>query len=201
MPRLGWLTRPSLPCGLGRRRYDDRVAGPEPGERVDPDRPSASRRLAEPPSNRYAPRSERDTGTDAGRASALPGPLARSLVIAGGGVAALVAVAAIGGSTVGLLFISGVLGAGVGLVLARAAAPRNDARPMPRRRVTWLAVALAIGAVAVADVAIWVYARGEGGTLTLPDYLLTTFGPFVPGEAIVAAVAAAWGANAGPVQG
>jgi hypothetical protein len=197
MPRLGWLTRPSLPCGLGHRRYDDPVAGPEPGERADPQRPSNTRRLAQPPSERYAPRPETRTGSG----SVLPGPLARSLVIAVGGVAALVAVAAIGGSTVGLLFISGVLGAGVGLVLARAAVPRNDARPMSRRRVTWLAIALAIGAVAVADVAIWVYARGEGGTLTLPDYLLTTFGPFVPGEAIVAALAAAWGANAGPVQG
>ena len=139
------------------------------------------------------------TGSDS--ASALPGPLARSLLIAAGGVVALVAVAAIGGSTVGLLFISGVLGAGIGLVLARAAVPRNDARPTRRRTVTWLAIGLAIGAVAVADVLIWLYARSEGGTLELLDYLLTTFGPFVPTEAIVAAVAAAWGANAGPVQG
>jgi hypothetical protein len=29
---------------------------------------------------------------------------------------------------------------------------------------------------------------------------MTTFGPFVPGEAAIAALAAAWGAHAGPVQ-
>jgi hypothetical protein len=110
-------------------------------------------------------------------------------------------VAAILASTTGLLFTSGVTGAGVGLVLARASAPRGAARPITRRAVAWLAVALSIAAVGVAAVATWLVARGEGGTLGLLDYLWTTFGPFIPGEAIVAAVAAAWGAGAGPVQG
>ena len=189
----------------GPRRYDGPVAGTQPGDREDPQPASGSRRLAQPPSSRYAARqggrgdSAISAGTPAG--SALTGPLARALVIALAGAAALVAVAAILGSTVGLLFISGVLGAAVGLVLARASAPRDEARPVPRRSVTWIAIGLAIGAVAVAAVAIWLYARGEGGTLGLVDYLLTTFGPFVPGEAIIAALAAAWGANAGPVQG
>ena len=46
----------------------------------------------------------------------------------------------------------------------------------------------------------WAYALGEGGTLGLLDYLLQTFGPFVPAEAVIAAVTAWWGAGAGPVQ-
>ena len=160
--------------------------------------PGDKRRLAEPPSNRYAVPDSPGAATDR---SALPGPLVRALVVALAGVAALIVIAAIVGSTVGLLAVSGVVGASAGLVLARAAVPVADARPVSRRLVTWLAIGLAVGAVLVADVVTWLYARQEGGTLGLLDYLLTTFGPFVPGEAIFAALGAAWGANAGPVQG
>jgi hypothetical protein len=32
------------------------------------------------------------------------------------------------------------------------------------------------------------------------DYLFETFGPFVPAEALLAALAAWWGAGIGPVQ-
>lgn len=113
---------------------------------------------------------------------------------------ALVAVGALLASTAGLLFVAGIGGGATGLVLARAAVPRDDARPVSRRTVGWLAVALAIGAVAVASVATWLIAKQEGGTLGLVDYLAETFGPFIPGEAVIAAAAAAWGANAGPVQ-
>ena len=59
---------------------------------------------------------------------------------------------------------------------------------------------MAIGAVVVADIATWLYALREGGTLGLLDYLLTTFGPFVPGELVVAALGALWGASSGPVK-
>ena len=50
------------------------------------------------------------------------------------------------------------------------------------------------------DLGIWAYGLGEGGTLGLVDYLSTAFGLFVPGVALVAAAAAAWGAGSGPVQ-
>lgn len=116
------------------------------------------------------------------------------------GAGALFVVGALLASTAGLLFTAGATGGGIGLVLARAAAPRGEGRPVARRNVAWIAVGLAIGAVAVASVATWVVARGEGGTLGLVDYLLETFGAFVPGEAIVAGLAAVWGANTGPVQ-
>lgn len=132
--------------------------------------------------------------------SALTGPLVRALVVSVAGAGVLLFVGAILASTVGLLFCAGITGAAVGLVLARAAVPRNDARPLVRRTITWIAVVLAIVAVAIGAVATWFVALGEGGTLGLLDYLLTAFGPFVPGEAVVAAIAAAWGANAGPVQ-
>lgn len=128
------------------------------------------------------------------------GPLARALVVVAAGAAALLVVGAILTSTAGLLFIAGITGGAIGLVLARAAVPAGDAAPLPRRTIAWLAVALALAAVAAGAVATWVVALGEGGTLGLLDYLLTAFGPFVPGEAVIAAVAAAWGASAGPVQ-
>lgn len=124
----------------------------------------------------------------------------RALVVSVFGAGVLVAVGAILASTVGLLFIAAVTGGGIGLVLARAAVPRGDGRPVSRRAIGWLAVTLALAAVAIASLATWLVARGEGGTLGLLDYLLTTFGPLVPGEALLAALAAAWGANAGPVQ-
>jgi hypothetical protein len=169
-----------------------RMADTQPGDKG---------RLAEPPSNRYAVPGSSGSPGAAPERSALPGPLARALIVAVAGAVALIVVAAIVGSTVGLLAISGIVGASAGLVLARAAVPAGDVRPVSRRSVTWLAVGLAVGAVLIADVVTWLYARQEGGTLGLLDYLLTTFGPFVPGEAIIAALGAAWGANAGPVQG
>lgn len=171
-------------------------AGSDPGDR---------RRLERPPSDRYGvgkPATGTEPGPAAGEAggSALIGPLIRAAVVASLGAGALYVVGALLASTAGLLFTAGVTGAGVGIVLARAAAPRGDLRPVARRNVAWLAVGLAIAAVVVASIATWVTARGEGGTLGIVDYLLETFGPFIPGEAIVAALAAAWGANAGPVQ-
>jgi hypothetical protein len=172
-------------------------AGSDPGDR---------RRLERPPSDRYgrgeaAPGAAAPGAAEGGAAwSALVGPLLRAAIVGVVGAGALYVVGALLASTAGLLFTAGVTGAGIGIVLARAAAPRGGLRPVARRNVAWLAIALAIAAVVVASIATWITARGEGGTLGLVDYLLETFGPFVPGEAIVAALAAAWGANAGPVQ-
>jgi hypothetical protein len=171
----------------------------EPGERPPASTPRESRRLAEPPSARYA--EPAPTTTDAGGGvAALRGPLTRSAVVALGGALLLTVVGAILASTEGLLFVAGVTGAAVGLVLSRAAAPGPDADPIPRGRIARLAVGLSLAAVALAAVATWIYARGEGGTLGPIDYLLTTFGPFVPAEAVIAAVTAWWGASIGPVQ-
>ena len=171
----------------------------QPGERPPTSTPRESRRLAEPPSARYAePASATTNG--AGRPSSLSGPLVRATGVAVAGAALLTIVGAILASTEGLLFVAGVTGAAVGLVLSRAAAPGPDATAVPRSRVVRFAVGLSVGAVAIAAVATWLYARSEGGTLGPLDYLLTTFGPFVPAEAVIAAVTAWWGASSGPIQ-
>lgn len=137
-------------------------------------------------------------------ASALPGPLLRALLVSIAGAIALFTVGALLASTVGLLFVAGIAGGAVGLVLARAAVPRESprgpSRPSSRSSVAWIAIGLALAAVVVGAVAIWAFARQEGGTLGLLDYLLETFGPFVPAEALIAALAAWWGANSGPLQ-
>jgi hypothetical protein len=179
------------------------MAGSEPGDRSTRREATPGRRLATPPSDRYRPDDAASATAEPGRKtprSALPGPFVRASLVAIAGGAALLVVGAILASTAGLLFIAGVTGAAIGLVLSRAAVPRDDARPLARRTVAWVAVALAITAVAIGAIATWLFALREGGTLELLDYLVTTFGPFVPGEAVIAALAAGWGAQAGPVQ-
>jgi hypothetical protein len=171
----------------------------EPGERQPSAPARESRRLAEPPSTRYAEPAPATTGAGGG-VSALRGPLTRAMMVALGGAVLLTFVGAILASTEGLLFVAGVTGGAVGLVLSRAAAPGPEADPVPRTRIARLAVGLSVAAVALAALATWIYARGEGGTLGPIDYLLTTFGPLVPGEAVIAAVTAWWGARIGPVQ-
>jgi hypothetical protein len=52
----------------------------------------------------------------------------------------------------------------------------------------------------VAATATWLIGRAEGGVLGPIEYLVETFGPFVPGEAVIAAIGAWWGATNGPIQ-
>lgn len=168
----------------------------EPGEARDPRSRGSGRRLDQAPSERYASHEEAD-GDDRG---SLVGPLARAGIAAVLGAALLFLVGAVVAETAGLVFVSGVMGAAIGLLLARASVAESGAPPLTRRAAAWLAIGLAAGAVVVAWVATWLYARQEGGTLGLLDYLLQTFGPFVPGELVVAALGAAWGASSGPVR-
>jgi hypothetical protein len=110
-------------------------------------------------------------------------------------------VGAVFASTAGLLFVAGLTGAGIGLVLARARVPGGDGTAaLSPRAVTRLAIGLALGAVVIAAIGTWLYALREGGVLGPIDYLLTAFGPFVPGELLLAALTAAWGAGAGPIE-
>ena len=180
---------------------------PEPGDRAP------AGRLTRPPSDRY--RSPADTnppeqpGQPAGprrSAQSAPSPL-RALapaIVAGLVTAAILTV--VGGVLAerrGLLAIAGIGGAVIGLLAARAAvSPDGSAAPvMTRSRVTRLAVAIALASTAVSALATWAYGRLEGGVMDPIAYLWETFGLFVPGQAVVAAVAAAWGAGAGPVRG
>jgi hypothetical protein len=128
------------------------------------------------------------------------GPLLRATLVAALGGVLLVVVGAVLASTAGLLFVAGATGAAGGLVLAGAAAPRDEAAPVNRRTVVWLAIGLVVLSVVLASLATWLVARAEGGVLDPLEYLWTTFGLFVPGELVLGAVGAAWGASAGPVR-
>ena len=176
------------------------MAGSEPGESRGPSGGEA-RRLAEPPSARYGATASGPQGEPVAGSPSVIGPLAKASIVAVVGAAVLLAVGTILASTAGLLFVSGLMGAGIGLVLARARVP-DDAgtAALTPRAVTWLAIGLAIAAVLVAAIGTWLYALREGGVLGPIDYLLTTFGPFVPAELAVAALTAAWGAGTGPVE-
>jgi hypothetical protein len=174
------------------------MAAIEPGERPPDPASRSQRQLERPPGERYA---TRRGGEGADRAGSL-GPVLRAALAALLGSLALYAVGGLIASTGGLLFVAGVTGAIVGLLLARAAVPADGGPPaLPRRQVTRLAIGLSLAAIAVASVAIWLHAVGEGGTLGFVDYQLETFGPFILGEVVIAVLAAAWGAGAGPIQG
>jgi predicted lipid-binding transport protein (Tim44 family) len=179
------------------------VAGSDPGDRIPTTARPRARRLSEPPSARFDRRPPTGDGSDErlpGAASALRGPLIRASLAGAIGAVAIVTVGGVLASTFGLLLIGGITGTVVGLLVARAAVPDNTATPIPRRTVIRVAVAVALVGVALGDLGLWLFALTEGGVLGPIDYLWTTFGPFVPGVALVAVLTAWWGAGAGPVQ-
>ena len=182
------------------------MAGTEPGERGNPAADGPKGRLERPPSDRYADAPPASSESRSTAASSRRGPLSfpvfKAAVAALLGAAGLYAVGALLASTAGLLFVAGLTGAAVGLLLARAAVPGHVAAPaLARGQAMWLAIALSIGAIAAGAIATWLHALGEGGTLGFIDYQLETFGPFILGEAVIATLAAAWGATAGPIEG
>ena len=182
------------------------MAGTEPGERRAHGGEGGKDRLERPPSDRYANAGSSSTESRTAAASSTRGklslPLAKAALATLLGAMGLFAVGAVLASTAGLLFVAGLTGAAVGLLLARAAVPGHAPAPaLTRSRVTRLAIALSIGAIVVGAVATWLHALGEGGTLGFIDYQLETFGPFIFGEVVIATLAAAWGASAGPVEG
>ncbi|MBF8289449.1 MAG: hypothetical protein HW391_417 [Chloroflexi bacterium] len=127
-----------------------------------------------------------------------------SAIIASVAIAAiLVLVGGILAEHRGLIAIAGIGGAVVGLLAAHAAVSRDGtvAPALPRATVLRVAVALAVGMVLAGGLGIWAYGRLEGGVMDPLSYLWETSGLLVPAEAAVAAVAAAWGAGAGPVRG
>ena len=158
--------------------------------------------LERPPSERYANgRPPASTGGGRRGPAGVPrGPIVRATVITLVAAAAMVVTAGILATNGGLLFIASLGGAAAGLVLARAAVPEPGARAISRPAVVRGAVILAIGGVLVGALGIWVVARIQGGVLDPVDYFVQTSGALLPIVALAAAVTAAWGANAGPVQ-
>ncbi|MEW5991307.1 MAG: hypothetical protein AB1736_08200 [Chloroflexota bacterium] len=197
---------------------DGAIPPRQPGERPPPGGPPAGRpagessgRLDRPPSDRYGPRSGAAGAAGPGAGGWQAGgarfrrtlralsPAIGALVVT---VAALVVVGGVLAEQRGLLFVSGIGGAAIGLLAARAAVSPDGVAPpaLARRSVVRVAVGLAVVAVAAAGLGTWAYGRLEGGVLDPIAYLWSVFGPLIPAEAAVAAIAAAWGAGAGPVR-
>ncbi len=159
-------------------RVTDPASTPPPGER----------RLDRPPSDRYraaAPAPAADTGTG-GDASPARGIVFGVLA----GLAGIVATIVLGGPlalSAGLLVVAVATGWAVGTALRMGAGAElaPPARP-------WLALAIALGAVVLGQVGLWLYARTEGGVLALPEYLADTWGILVPIQAVLAAAGAWW---------
>jgi hypothetical protein len=152
------------------------------------DRPApGERRLERPPSERYAPPTDVEP-------IGVPGSLPRAIGV--GAIAALagaIVTVLLGGvvaMSAGLLVVAAAMGYLVGIVTRIGG---GTAVEPPRR--TWIAVALALGGVALGQVGLWWYAGTEGGVLPLVDYLATTFGVLVPIQALLAAAFAWWGAR------
>jgi hypothetical protein len=58
-----------------------------------------------------------------------------------------------------------------------------------------LAIVLSLVGIAIGQIGIWLFARGEGGALDLGTYLFDTFGPLVPLEFMIATLTAWWTAR------
>lgn len=134
------------------------------------------------------------------------------MVVAILGTAALTVILGVLLVTTGTFVVSLIAGAAIGLLVsgttvARAgsgsgprAAGTQRMAPLTRGAATRVAVGLALGMVVLAGLATWLLARAEGGVMDPVSYLWTTFGFGIPAQAVVAVLAAAWGAASGPVR-
>lgn len=155
---------------------------PAPGER----------RLDRPPSDRY--RDLPDADGSGSHAATDRGSMGRAIAtgfLAGlGGAIATIVLGGVLSLSAGLVIVAGATGWAVGTATRVGAGGAID-----RDRRPWLALALALVAVVLGQVGLWLYARTEGGVLSLPEYLAQTFGLLVPVQAAVAAAIAWWSAR------
>jgi hypothetical protein len=142
------------------RRAADAASGDRPGRHPAP--------LERAPSERYG------SATDA-TAVGSGGRIGRAVAIAVVGAAVIAFLGGPLSMTAGLLAVDVVLALVIGSI----------ARP-----ATALGIALAVGAVAVGLLGVWLFARTEGGVLDPLAYLVEVEGPVAPLQLIVAAVAA-----------
>ncbi|MEO5918074.1 MAG: hypothetical protein ABIQ17_00795 [Candidatus Limnocylindrales bacterium] len=128
---------------------------------------------------------------------------ATAVAAVGAGILALVLVVLT--STSGTFAISGAAGLAIGLLVSATAVARTPrssggVAPLTRSAAVRLSSGLAIGMVVLAAAVMWLVARAEGGVLDPVTYLWTIFGFGLPAQALVAVLAAAWGASAGPIR-
>jgi len=177
----------------------------EPGER--PPSGAPGNRLERPPSERYRT-AERSGAAEPiaagqtlngrpGRPSAR-GPIAAAIAVAVAGAAGLTVILGVVLATTGTFAVSLLGGAAIGLIVAGAAVGSEPT--LAREAAIRIAIALALGMVVLAGLATWLLARAEGGVLDPLTYLWTTFGLGIPAQAVVAVIAAAWGAASGPIR-
>jgi len=119
-------------------------------------------------------------------------PLVAALLVAIVGAAGLTVILGVFLATAGTFVVSGLGGAAIGLLIAAAPLSRHDAERM--------AVSIATGMIVLAGLGVWIVARAEGGVMDPLSYLWTTFGLGLPAQALVAILAAAWGAANGPIR-
>jgi hypothetical protein len=180
--------------------YDDRVTETEqpraPGEPDPPPIQAApttsspgERRLARPPSDRYREAEAAIAAADAADAVDPAASVVRGVALATAvailGAAAIVVLGGVLLLTEVLLIVAGFTGLGVGLALRWGAGEHLAGR----RRVA-VALALALGAVAIGQLGIWQHGRSEGGVLGPLDYLAQVYGPLVLVEFAAAGVIA-----------
>ncbi len=136
------------------------------------------RRLARPPSDRYreseaaAAAADAEVAFDPGASVARGVAAATAVAIAG--AAAIVVLGGVLTLTEVLLVVAGFTGGGAGIALRWGAAEHLAGR---RRAV--IALALALGGVALGQLGLWQYGRSEGGVLGPLDYLGQVYGPLV----------------------
>ncbi len=140
-------------------------------------------------------------------------PLVAALLVALVGAAGLTVILGLFLATAGTFVVSGLGGASIGVLIASAAVPGTVSRgsptagaagigpaPLSRPDAERLAVAIAAGMIVLAGLGVWIVARAEGGVMDPLSYLWTTFGLGLPAQALVAVLAAAWGAANGPIR-
>jgi hypothetical protein len=115
-----------------------------------------------------------------------------ALLVAIVGAAGLTVILGVFLATAGTFVVSGLGGAAIGLLIAAAPLNRHDAERM--------AISIATGMIVLAGLGVWIVARAEGGVMDPLSYLWTTFGLGLPAQALVAILAAAWGAANGPIR-
>jgi hypothetical protein len=153
---------------------------PEPGERP-------TRRLERPPGERYEVRvggeaDAKPTSSILGDTAPAKGAVFATLVGIVGAALDVVLAGALAVSS-GLLVTAALIGRFVGLGI-RVGAGSTISPGLARS----LGLVLAVAAILLAQVGIWLYARSEGGALELADYLAQTFGWLVPVELAIAGI-------------
>jgi hypothetical protein len=182
--------------------YDDRVTDPrdprpQPGERP-PQTPNSGGRLERPPSDRYRTAAQ-PAGAPVGTSSAGPA-IALAGVVAVIGALILTVMLGVILVTTGTFVVSLLGGGLIGLIVAGPTVGGGRSPAMSRGAASRLAIGLALGMVVLAGLATWVLGRTEGGVMDPVTYLWTVFGFGIPAQALLAVLAAAWGAANGPIR-